>query len=406
MISLPEFYDRISLSYRWIIVLAGTLGLFGALGLGRFSLGVMLPAMGDGMGLSYGQMGMISTANFCGYLAAVLGCGWISLRFGYRRVIFAGLLLIGLSMISIGRASSFYSVLLLYIITGIGSALANIPIMALIAVWFDPARRGRAAGLCVMGNGLGILVSGKAVPVMNTFESGWQLSWRVLGGVVLGIAFLCLVLIRNHPPTGAVQECEGKRRIHENNVKKRKPGAMYLCGILYFLFGFTYVIYVTFIVTSLVQDHGFSEEAAGSIWAWGGLLSIVSGPLFGYISDCIGRKKSLMIVYSMQAVAYGTAALNGVGISVYLSIFCFSLVAFSVPSIIAALVGDLAGPEKAASLFGFVTFLFGIGQITGPALAGIAAEYTGSFSISFAMAAMLVMGAVVLSNMLPDRDRE
>ena len=47
-------------------------------------------------------------------------------------------------------------------------------------------------------------------------------------------------------------------------------------------------------------------------------------------------------------------------ISQVLPVFLFGLVAFSVPTIIAALVGDYAGPGEMATAFGFVTFIFGI----------------------------------------------
>ena len=384
--------------YRWIIVFAGTLGLLGALGLGRFALGVMLPAMGRGLDLSYGQMGLLSAANFCGYLVAVLGCGFLNTKLGARQLIFYGLMLIGISMVLIGMASSLYQVIILYSLTGIGSALANVPIMGLIAVWFEPAMRGRAAGLCVMGNGLGILISGEAVPAMNYLGSGWQLSWLVFGGVVVLISCTCLALIRNSPICGASPTSKTDKSTTKDS---KKPRALYLSGVLYFLFGLTYVIYVTFIVTSLIQDRGFPEQAAGNLWAWGGFLCIVSGPLFGYVSDRIGRRNSLMMVYSLQALAYLLASWTGVVVSAYISIICFSLVAFSVPSIMAALVGDLAGPEKAATWFGFITFVFGIGQIAGPACAGIIAEYTGSFSLSFRLAAGGVTLAVLLSTWLP-----
>jgi MFS family permease len=67
----------------------------------------------------------------------------------------------------------------------------------------------------------------------------------------------------------------------------------------------------------------------------------------------------------------------------------------------AALIGDYVGPQKAVSVFGFITFWFGIGQISGPYLAGILAETTGSFSSSFFLAALMTSLAIVLSLALP-----
>ena len=390
---------------RYRIVIAGMLGLFGALGLGRFSLGMMLPAMGEGLGLTYGQMGAISTANFCGYLMAVLACGALAGRLGARPVIFLGLALIGLSMILIGVTDTFASALVLYTLTGVGSALANIPIMGLIAVWFPPAVRGRAAGLCVAGNGLGIMFSGKAVPLLNTMTGGYRSSWLVFGGIVMVISLICLALVQNTPAGDDAATRDGGGQESRQTLTTEKRGVFHLSGALYFLFGFTYVIYVTFLVTSLVEERGFSEQEAGALWAWVGLLAISSGPLFGWVSDTIGRKRGLMVVFSLQSLAYFLAAWAGPAPAIYLSALCFALVAFSVPTIMAALVGDLAGPGRAAAMFGYVTFVFGFGQIAGPAVAGTIAEWSGSFAGSFLLAGLLTALAVLLCTFLPGKSQ-
>lgn len=396
-------------SYRWIIVLAGVAGLFASLGLGRFSLGMMLPSMGEALALTYSEMGMISTVNFCGYLMAVLFCGVLTTRLGERALISVALALVSFSMVIIGFSSHYLLILLLYFLTGVGSALSNVPIMALIAVWFDGSSRGRAAGLCVMGNGLAILVTGKAVPILNKMAGGWRVSWITLGCLVGCIAFLSFCLFRNRPEddkkgstkTASTAAAVGVQ-ISTGQHKARK-NIFYHCGAIYFLFGCTYVIYVTFFVTALVQERGLSEQAAGNLWSWVGLISLVSGPLFGYLSDIYGRKTTLTAVFCIQATAYLLAAAHFPMFSVYISLGCFGLVAWSIPTIMAALVGDHAGPERTAAMFGFVTFVFGIGQIIGPICAGFLAEQSGSFSISFFLAAVLAGGAMILSLLLPGK---
>ncbi len=97
-----------NIHYGWYVVAAGTLSVFASLGLGRFALGMLLPSMGEALQLSYGQMGFIGTANFSGYLVAVLLCGRLSRRFGARKLIGASLLLVGVSMLLIGIAANFY----------------------------------------------------------------------------------------------------------------------------------------------------------------------------------------------------------------------------------------------------------------------------------------------------------
>ena len=54
------------LHYGWWIVISAIFSIFVCLGVGRFALGMLLPAMGEALTLSYVQMGWISTANFVG----------------------------------------------------------------------------------------------------------------------------------------------------------------------------------------------------------------------------------------------------------------------------------------------------------------------------------------------------
>jgi MFS family permease len=84
----------------------------------------------------------------------------------------------------------------------------------------------------------------------------------------------------------------------------------------------------------------------------------------------------------------------------YLSILFYGIVAWSIPSIMVAAVSEYVGIDKALAAFGFITFIFGLGQITGPSIAGILAEQTGSFSSSFFMAAALAGAAILLTSFL------
>jgi MFS family permease len=110
-----------------------------------------------------------------------------------------------------------------------------------------------------------------------------------------------------------------------------------------------------------------------------------------------------MLVFAIQSMAYLLIALDLPQLFLYLSIGCYGIVVWSVPSIMAALVGDYAGAERVAAIFGFITFVFGLGQVIGPFLAGLLAETTGSFAGSFLMAAFLALTAVFLSAFLPKK---
>ena len=403
--------------YAWIIVGTGTLVILACLGIGRFALGMLLPSMAASLNLSYAQIGFISTGNFIGYLIAVLLCAPLARKIGSRQLIIMALAMIALSMALISRAGTFSTVMAFYFVTGMGSGAANVPMMGLITAWFDRAIRGRAAGFAVIGSGFAIILSGKLIPYVNGVNGpeGWRTSWLILAGIVAAIACLAFVVLRNHPedkglrPLGTDETAfvpgHHLAGAPQENIYRNKT--LYLLGAIYFLFGYTYVIYATFIVTTLVKERGFSETVAGNFWSWVGFLSLFSGPVFGTLSDRLGRKAGLMIVFSLQMLAYLLVAANLPPLFLYLSIGFYGMVAWSIPSIMVAAVSEYVGFDKALAAFGFITFIFGIGQITGPSIAGILAERTGSFSSSFFMAAAFAGSAIILATFLqkPRRTR-
>jgi MFS family permease len=400
--------DSKTFHYGWVIVGTGTLSIMACLGFGRFALGMLLPSMAATLHLTYSQMGFISTVNFLGYLVAVLVSGHWAVRIGSRRLIFISLMVVGVSMALISQAKSFSYVLVLYGLTGFGSGATNVPVMGLVSSWFSRNMRGRAAGFVVIGSGFAIIVSGKLIPFVNKFvgPEGWRVSWLIISGAVVLISFLSYLLLRDRPEEKGLKPLGGESTASASTVAERgkqniyASGIMYYLGAIYFLFGYTYVIYATFIVTSLVRERGFSESVAGDFWSWVGFLSLFSGPVFGTLSDRLSRKSGLIIVFSLQMLSYLLAASGLPGVFLYLSIGFYGIVAWSIPSIMAAAVGDYVGARKAAAAFGLVTFIFGFGQISGPAVAGLLAEKTGSFSVSFYMAAFFAGVAILFTAFL------
>ena len=398
--------------YGWVIVLTGGLTVFSCLGLARFAYSMLLPSMGKALELGYDQMGFIGTGNFAGYLAAVAMAPFLMQRWGGRQTITFGLVLLAVCMILIGHGTGFVPVLVLYFLTGIGSGLANVPVMVLVSHWFSQSKRGRAAGFMLAGNGLAIIFAGMLVPLLNRTlgAAGWRSGWQILGAISAVIAVTAGLFLRNSPAELGLDPLGAKKNpgLQPEVPAEKTPGngIVVHLGILYLLFGLTYMIYGTFIVTTMVAERGMAEATAGRFWAWVGFFSLFSGPLFGTLSDRIGRKGGFMTVFAVQTVSYGLASANVGMWGLYLSIALYGIAAWSIPTIMAAAVGDYLGPARAAAGFSIITFFFGAGQTLGPSLAGIVAKQTGTFSNSYLMAAAATGSAVLLAYFLRHPHRE
>jgi len=398
---------RSTFHHGWLIVLAGALTLFSCLGLARFAYGLLLPGMRAGLELGYDQMGFVSTGNFAGYLLSVALAPTAIRLFKPRKTIVFGLLLITFCMLLISRCEQYLALLLLYSVIGVGSGLANIPIMVLVSHWFRRQTRGRAAGSMIMGNGAAMVFAGLLIPQLTGYfpVDGWRYGWLVLGGMSLVIALVAAVVIRNDPAELGLEPIGELVDIPPAEVApraERQPGAIILkLGLIYFIFGATYMIYGTFIVTTMVVDFAFSEVQAGLFWAGVGLFSMGSGIGFGMLSDRIGRRRGLMTVYALQTLAYLLAG-SGLGTwALLVTVLLYGCSAFAIPTIMAAAVGDYLGLSKAAAAFSTVTLFFAVGQVLGPGSAGILAEASGTFTTSYLAAAGMTAAAVLLCRVLP-----
>jgi MFS family permease len=311
-------------------------------------------------------------------------------------------------MVFISRAMGFIDILFLYIATGVGSGLANVPMMGLVSHWFLKSNRGRAAGIMLSGNGIAIVFAGLFIPWVNASmgSEGWRTGWLVIGIISLLIAILAGVLLRNEPadlgvkPLGEAEPSVASTARASEKRDKSNRGTMIHLGCIYSLFGATYVVYATFIVTTMINERGFGENTAGTFWAIVGGLSIFSGPLFGWLSDRLGRKIGMMVVYTLFTIAYVLVAADLPNVFLYASIGIFGLAVWSIPTIMSAAVGDYTGPAQAVKAFGFITLFFGVGQISGPAVAGFLADMSGTFSMAFWLCAVLTTSAVVLTYFL------
>ena len=58
-------------------------------------------------------------------------------------------------------------------------------------------------------------------------------------------------------------------------------GSMWYLGVIYFFYGLSYIIYMVFFAAYLVKDIGFTQKAAGELWALVGGLSIFCGVIWG-----------------------------------------------------------------------------------------------------------------------------
>jgi MFS family permease len=400
--------------YGLVVLGLIVLAVFGSLGLARFGYTSILPAMQDSLKLSNSQTGELQTWNLVGYLLTVVFAGVLATRYGARVVIPVALAVTGSALVLTGLIPTFGGARLGRFLAGVGGAGGNVPAMALVSAWFDARRRGLATGAGVGGSSLGLMVTGPLIPVVlgRYGVEGWRVCWYVLGAMAFVIALLCALFLRNRPeelglsPVGTIEtgapRPEGSARVSPLNwsLVYRSGVLWHLAGV-YFAFGFSYIIYSTFFIRYLVKEGSFTATAAGLLWLKIGLVSGISGFLWGSLSDRWGRRLALVGVFGLQGVSFLVFGWSRELPMVYLSAGLFALTAWSIPALMAALCGDLFGARLAPAALGLVTIVFGLGQALGPYLAGRLADLTQSFASAFVVAGFVALLGAGGSLLLP-----
>lgn len=392
--------------YAWFVVASATLVVFGALGLARFGYTMLLPPMQSGLGLDNTAAGGLATANMLGYLFMSVAGGALAARFGSRRVIVTGLAVTTLGMLLTGFARSYTEVAWWRLVTGLGSGASNVPVMALMAAWFVPSRRGMAAGIAVTGSSIALIFLGPTVPrILDAYGSGgWRACWFVFAAVCALITVQALVVLSNRPakrnlePLGATAGATGPAPAAPKalwaDVYTR--GVVWHMGLTYLAFGVSYSIYITFFSKHLMSAGGYSKAQAGQLFMLAGWMSLLCGVLWGWVSDRIGRKDTLVLIYGAHTVAFALFGLTKHPAGFAASAILYGLSAWSIPAIMAAACGDLVGARLAPAGLGFITLFMGIGQAAGPAIGGMLADASGgSLSPAMLLAALLAFSGAV-----------
>ncbi|MCA9877636.1 MAG: MFS transporter, partial [Thermomicrobiales bacterium] len=192
-------------SYGWVIVAVLAITMTLASG-ARFLFGVVLKPVSEEFGWDRAQLtgavmlGMV-VISICQPLV-----GTLVDRIGPKKILVAGLLLLGLSLIPLSMVTQLWQVYLVYgLIMPAGLAAAS-PVLstAIVGRWFQ-RKRGLAMSIATSGSAFGQLL---IVPIATWIMvlSNWEMTYRLQAVAILAVALpLSAILLRDNPAAGTVQ---------------------------------------------------------------------------------------------------------------------------------------------------------------------------------------------------------
>lgn len=400
-----EAVSATSPRYGLVIVAAGFIVTMTTIGSGRYLYPVVLPSMKDSLGLSYGLAGALASAISGGYLGFCLLSGVLAVRFGSRTLVSLSTLAVGLAMLGQAFTSWYPLAFFLMLVIGVGAAGAYIPTAGLITAWFPPRRRGVFMGISTVGANVGILATAVFGPLILLAYggTGWRMAWIFFGLAALVAGTVGYLTLRDRPagtrePQGQPDPRAGPASQNWRDVFRSR--SMLGLTIAYLSHGF-FSIYVVFLIAFATRGLGQSTEFAGTLWFLLSGMSVVTLVIWGYLSDVVGRKRTIIPCALVLALSIVIPIFRQDAVSLYVSAILFGATFVGPMTIITVAAGDLVGPAMAAAAMGLVTMGHGVGQMLGPAVAGFLIDASGSFYPGFIIAAAAIVIEILIIARLP-----
>jgi MFS family permease len=371
-------------------VTTGVLLVIATTGFVRMAYGAVLPYMRESLSLTFSQSGLLGSSMFLGYLVTVGLSGLLSLRFGAKNVILAGSCSVIAGLIGLGSATSFWPAACFMFIAGAGSAIVFTPLMSLMIAWF-PDNRGLVVGLLLSGAGMGMILSGMLIPwaVASYPPSGWRTVWLAFAAFNLVTVALAAAILRNPAAVKPEQNTVNKQNWLSHSVLRK-------IAFLYFLVGMAYLIPILY-QTAYLIGLGHSPAAAGQVFAFAGIFSIIGAPIWGYIADRLGTYPTLLLVF-VWIIAGNLLPLAFPGILGFmLSSVIWGTGTGGLMALIQVAASQQVPQKYIAAVIGFISVFYAVGQMLGPGTAGLIIEHYGGFSGAYWFGAVLYAICLVVA---------
>jgi sugar phosphate permease len=386
----------------------------------RVNISVAAPMIRKELGLSATELGLIFSAFAYPYAFMQIYGGWLSDRFGPRRVLTILSALWALATVMTGISSGVASLVLWRALVGVGEGSAFPAATRAFAFWMPATERGFAQGIMHSAARLGGAVTPPIVLAI-ALAYGWRQSFVVLGLVSLVWTVAWALFFRDVP---AEHRWVTAEELAEIGIQSAVSGAarktpwkdminrMWLVTLVDFCYGWSLWVFLTWLPSYLSDARGFKLNQMALMTTLPLMAGVVGDTLGGILSDAILRhtgnlrlaRRAPLVIGLMGAVVFILPAVmtaSPVAAVYYLGLSFFFLELTN--AVLWALPLDIAG-GYAGTAGGMMNTGFGVAGMISPAMFGFVIEQTGTYTLPFFISAgLLVIGALAALRIDPTR---
>jgi OFA family oxalate/formate antiporter-like MFS transporter len=400
---LPATSDKT----RWIQLLVGVVCMIATANI-QYAWTLFVPEIQDKFGWARAEIQIAFTLFVLvqTWLAPIEG-HFID-KFGPRVMVAFGAVMIGCAWIINSQATSlvgFY----------VGAAMGGIGVGSIYSTcinnalkWF-PDRRGLAVGLTAGGYGAGSAAT--ILPIAAMIESsGFQHTFLFFGILQGSLAFIAAWFLRSPSKSEVKASSKLTQATRDYTLKEALSTKLFWLMFVMFILvvtgGMMAVAQLGVIAKDLgvkefkVDLHFFVMAALPLALMLDRIMNGISRPLFGWVSDNIGREKTMVIAFSLEGM--GIIALGYFGSNPWAFLILSGVVFLAwgeVYSLFSALAGDAFGTKHIGKIYGVLYTAKGIGALFVP-LGNLMMEATGTWSTVLYTVALMDLTAAFLAIML------
>jgi MFS family permease len=164
----------------------------------RTSLGVAGLIAAERFHISSAQLATFTMVQLFVYAAMQIPVGVMVDRFGAKKLLVAGVVLMTGGQFAFAFASTFGAGVAARVFVGMGDAMVFISVMQLVALWFPPARTPMVTQIAGVVGQLGAVAA--TAPLSAALHSvGWTQSFAAAASVGLLLGVLLIVVVRDSP---------------------------------------------------------------------------------------------------------------------------------------------------------------------------------------------------------------
>lgn len=324
-------------------------------------------------------------------------------RYGPRLLVLIGGVLTGLAWVINSYATSLPGFYVGSVIGGLGVGAVYATCINNALKWF-PDKRGLAVGLTAAGYGSGTILT--ILPIANMIaSSGYQAAFFTFGLIQGAVIFLFAWFLRAPRPGVITYSATLAQSRRDYTLAEALRTPVFWVMLAMFTGTVTGGLMAVAQLSVIAQDLGvkdiridfyfFTMAALPFALMMNTVVNGLSRPIFGWLSDHIGRELVMFIAFSLEAV--GILALGWYGSNPYAFIVLSGIVFFAwgeVYSLFSATAGDTFGTKHIGKIYGLLYCAKGVAALLVP-FGNLLMEATGSWtSVLYTMAALDLSAAL------------